>query len=73
MRKFDLGQAIQVVANVGVLAGIVFLAVEVRQNQSTMDEDAQLNTLASFSDFRNFIAESEQLAEIWSTGWPALH
>ena len=68
MKQFDLGQTIQIVANVGVLAGLVFLAVEVSQNQSTIDEDAQLNTLESFSSFRNFIANSEQLSEIWLDG-----
>lgn len=68
MKKFDLGQTIQIVANVGVLAGLIFLAVQVTQNQSSIDEDAQLNTLESFNEFRNFIAESEQLSEIWLKG-----
>jgi hypothetical protein len=68
MKNFDLGQTIQIVANVGVLAGLVFLAVEVTQNQSSIDEDAQLNTLESFNEFRNFIAQSEQLSEIWLVG-----
>jgi len=68
MKKFDLGQTIQTVANIGVLAGLIFLAVEARQNQSSIDEDAQLNTLESFNEFRNFIANSEQLSEIWLKG-----
>ena len=32
MKKIELGQLIQIVANLGVIAGIVFLAVELRQN-----------------------------------------
>jgi hypothetical protein len=32
MKKIDLGQTIQVIANVGVIAGIIFLAFELRQN-----------------------------------------
>jgi hypothetical protein len=32
MKKIDLGQTLQIVANVGVIAGIVFLAVELQQN-----------------------------------------
>ena len=36
MKKTDLGQAIQVLANVGVIAGIVFLAVETRQNNQLL-------------------------------------
>jgi len=68
VKKFDFGQTIQIVANIGVLAGLIFLAVEVSQNQSSIDEDAQLNTLESFNEFRNFIANSEQLSEIWLKG-----
>ena len=32
MKKIDLGQAIGILANVGVTAGIVFLGMELRQN-----------------------------------------
>ena len=33
MKKIDLGQMIGILANVGVIAGIIFLAVELQQNQ----------------------------------------
>ena len=33
MKKIDLAQAASVLANVGVIAGIIFLALELRQNQ----------------------------------------
>jgi hypothetical protein len=36
MKKIDLGQAIQILANLGVLAGIVFLALEVSQNTNAI-------------------------------------
>ncbi len=32
MKKIDLGQTITILANVGVIAGIVFLAFEIQQN-----------------------------------------
>ena len=32
MKKIDLGQTITILANVGVIAGIIFLAFEIRQN-----------------------------------------
>lgn len=35
MKKIDLGQGAQILANIGVIAGIVFLAVELRQNKKT--------------------------------------
>jgi len=32
MKKIDLGQTITILANIGVIAGIVFLGYELRQN-----------------------------------------
>lgn len=36
MKKIDLGQSISILANVGVIAGIVFLAFELRQNNELL-------------------------------------
>ena len=36
MKKLDLSQAISILANVGVIAGIVFLAFELRQNNQIL-------------------------------------
>ena len=36
MRKIDLGQTFQILANVGVIAGIVFLGIELRRNTDAM-------------------------------------
>ncbi len=41
MKKIDLGQTISILANVGVVAGIVFLAVELRQNNELMSAEAR--------------------------------
>jgi len=40
MKKFDLNQAISVVANLGVIIGLIFLGFEVRQNTSQLRADA---------------------------------
>ncbi len=32
MRKIDLGQMLSIIANVGVIAGIVFLGLGLKQN-----------------------------------------
>jgi uncharacterized protein (TIGR02246 family) len=42
MRKPELTQVIQILANVGVIAGIVFLAVELRQNNETLRAQVRL-------------------------------
>jgi hypothetical protein len=36
-KKIDLGETIPALANVGVIAGIVFLAVEPRQNRELLE------------------------------------
>ena len=39
--KIDLGQAIAILANIGVIAGIVFLAAELQQNNELMEAEAR--------------------------------
>jgi hypothetical protein len=42
MTKPSLSHAIQIVANIGVIAGIVFLAIELRQNNEVLTAEARL-------------------------------
>ncbi len=51
MKKLDLGQTITILANVGVIAGIIFLAIEIRQNNSL---------LASQASYAQFSVERER-------------
>jgi len=41
MKKIDLGQTIQILANVGVIAGIAFLGFELQQNNELLRADAR--------------------------------
>lgn len=45
MKKIDLGQTITILANVGVIAGIVFLGIELNQNtrQLALELEWQVN------------------------------
>lgn len=45
MKKFDLGQAVSTVANIGVITGIAFLAIELNQNtkQLALELEWQVN------------------------------
>lgn len=68
--KIDLGQTAQLLANLGVIAGIVFLAIEVRQNQDSLEESNRIsvvstryNALQSFNQLRYSILQQEGLAE----------
>ena len=74
MKKIDLGQAIGILANVGVIAGIVFLAVELRQNnellatQITATRAASAVTVSALDqEFLLTIGESPTTAKLWAT------
>jgi len=41
MKKIDLGQAISILANVGVIAGIVFLGIELQQNNALLEAESR--------------------------------
>jgi hypothetical protein len=41
MKKIDFGQIVSILANVGVIAGIVFLGFELRQNNQILQMQAQ--------------------------------
>ena len=62
-------------ANIGVVAGIVFLAIEIRQNQAILEESNQYNflemraiSLESYNDFRALVVQDAELSRIWSDG-----
>ena len=42
MKKIDFGQTISILANIGVIAGIVFLAIEIRQNSEALGVQARM-------------------------------
>lgn len=56
MKKIDIGQTLQILANVGVIAGIVFLAAELSRNTDAMRAQtvhafqSELREVFDFSD-----------------------
>ncbi len=73
MKNLDLGQTITILANLGVIGGIVFLAFEIRQNTAQMraeaaysvHQDAQRLNEAIYqdSDFADLLIRAEQSFE----------
>ena len=45
MKKIDVGQLVGILANLGVIAGIVFLAIELRQNNELLEAEARSTRL----------------------------
>ena len=75
MKKIDFGQLSQTLANVGVLLGIVFLALEIRQNQNVVEEQNTLTRLTvrdtqyeNYSRFRHLLLANPELQEILIKG-----
>jgi hypothetical protein len=75
MKKIDLGQTITILANIGVIAGIVFLALEVRQNQQTLERGNAMNLVAvqnasqeQYSSFRALLLDNDELFSVWQRG-----
>ncbi len=46
MKKIELGQIMRILANLGVIAGIVFLGIELQQNNQLLVEEARYNNLS---------------------------
>ncbi len=64
MKKIDLGQTITIVANIGVIAGIVFLGYELRQTQMAMQSQAFQARALDAIDWNFEIAKDENLRKI---------
>jgi len=64
MAGFDIGQIIEIAANIGVIAGIVFLAFEIRQNNDLLAAQAREALHASRRDINLMIASTPDFAAI---------
>ena len=56
MKKIDAGQMITILANLGVIAGIVFLAMELRQNNNLLASQARQNILEARAAYQQNVA-----------------
>ena len=61
MKKIDLGQTITILANVGVIAGIVFLGYELRQNQVVVQAQTRNEITRMFVDTMRADISSEMI------------
>ena len=68
MKKLDLGQIITILANVGVLAGIVFLGIEIRDTNRQAQIATTQDVTDQFAGWKEFIAADGELSEIYARG-----
>ena len=64
MKKIDVGQTITILANVGVIAGILFLAVELQQNNRLLASQAEFNYVQYIQSMDLTVLENPELADL---------
>lgn len=64
MNKPDLGQTINTLANVGVIAGIIFLAFELQQNNEVLELQAQSENRARVNAMVEIVVNNPEYADL---------
>ena len=65
MKKIDVGQTVTILANAGVIAGILLLAYELRQNNELMEAEARFNRLSLITEAQGALVDNPDLAELF--------
>lgn len=75
MNLDNLNKWLSLVANIGVIGGIIFLAVEIGQNRESLDQanklsliDARTTEVEQYNEFRSLLAQDKELSDIWVRG-----
>lgn len=72
MKKIDVGQVITIAANVGVIAGIAFLAIELRQNTAAIRSQSSIAVNDSLAHLNEALYDNPELTDIWIKGRESL-
>ncbi len=65
MKKIALGQTIGILANIGVIAGIVFLAFEIQQNNTLLEAEATQTLMGNRISLNTMLALDDELADVF--------
>ena len=66
MKKVDLVQTIAILANLGVIGGLVFVGLQLRQTQRSLDLNYILTEVTIFQELQSRLVENPQFAEVMS-------
>ena len=58
----------QIVASVGVIASLIFVALQIRQNTGALQRTEHNNTMAQWTVIRMAIAKHRDIAELMTAG-----
>ena len=62
--NISLGEGLAIVANAGVIIGLIFVWVELRQGQTQMKADIELSLAEAYQSVLSRAAENDHVAEI---------
>ena len=65
MKISNINESLSLVANIGVLVGIIFLAVELRQNSNIAQADSYRQIIADIGEWRNNINNNPRLLSLF--------
>jgi len=68
MKKIDTGQVVAILANIGVIAGIAFLAIEIRESNTQARIAITQEAIAQNSEWWESIAADPALSDIYFRG-----
>jgi hypothetical protein len=68
MKKFDLAQNITILANVGVVIGLVFLTLEIRQNNAQMRAQGAYSINQSVETLNQAVYSDNEFADLLHRG-----
>ena len=68
MRTLDFGRSIAVLANLGVIASLIFLGIELRDSSIQARVAATQEVVAQRTQWRELIAADERLSDIYRRG-----
>ena len=64
MKKLDIAQILQVFANLGVIAGIALLAIEVRQNNDLLGIQIRANAISRIQGTTDIVLQNPDLIDL---------
>jgi len=72
MKKADVGQTLAILANVGVIAGIALLALEISQNTAAIRSQSSIAINDSLAHLNEALYDNPELTDIWIRGRESL-
>lgn len=67
--KISIGTGLTILTNIGLVIGLIFVWLELRQNQTQLEADVELSLATSYQTALGRVVENQALAEIIGTAY----